>query len=98
MMLQVGDVLDLQPSDYEREGEDPGSKRPLLMRVTHIPDRLGLVVAQWVALVGVEVLDEGDDGEKLDLAVHRRALPDGHPHLHLAEPHFVSPLPGRGEL
>ncbi|MGW4466730.1 hypothetical protein [Micromonospora sp. NPDC004704] len=97
MMLQVGDVLDLQPSDYKREGEDRDDKRPLRMRVMHIPDRLGLVVAQWVALVGVEVLDEGD-GEKLELAVHRRGLPDGHPHLRLAEPHFVSPLPGRGEL
>ncbi|WP_326562753.1 hypothetical protein [Micromonospora sp. NBC_01796] len=97
MMLQVGDVLDLQPSDYRRESEGRDDKRPLRMRVTHIPDRLGLVVAQWVALVGVEVLYEGD-GEKLELAVHRRALPDGHPHLRLAEPHFVSPLPGRGEL
>ncbi|MGW4461445.1 hypothetical protein [Micromonospora sp. NPDC004704] len=97
MILQVGDVLDLQPSDYRQEGEDPAGKRPLRMRVTHVPDRLGLVVAAWVALVGVEVVGEDDDGDKLELAVHRRAFPDGHPHLRLVEPHFAS-SDGRGEL
>ncbi|MFI6761994.1 hypothetical protein ACIBF5_22920 [Micromonospora sp. NPDC050417] len=92
-ILQIGHVLHLQPADYEWEGYERGGKpkQPLRMRVTHVPDRLALFVAEWISLNGVAILDDGTDGEKLELAVHHRAMPD-HPRLDLATPHFMAPL------
>ncbi|MFI6763181.1 hypothetical protein ACIBF5_29025 [Micromonospora sp. NPDC050417] len=93
MILQIGHVLDLQPADYKWEGyeRDGTPKQPLRMRVTHIPDRLALFVCTWIRLNGVAVLDDGTDGEKLELSVHHRAMPNHH-RLNLATPHFMAPL------
>ncbi|MGW4463471.1 hypothetical protein [Micromonospora sp. NPDC004704] len=89
--LSVGNVLTFQPADYHRRAENklqPG-KAELTLRLTRLPERIDMLVAEWVPLGGIEIVDHVE-GEEISVAVHREALPGRVPRrLNLVTPHFM---------
>ncbi|MEV4755402.1 hypothetical protein AB0J86_09845 [Micromonospora sp. NPDC049559] len=73
--VAVGNVLRLTPGNYVY-GTGPlhVGDGELRLRVIHVPRGLEAYAGEWVSILGVEVLPNGEDGRHLAVAVRCRPL------------------------